>query len=157
MMKQKPSQRLQTVLKLAQIKEQQAAGQLADSIRNLSAQQQQEQQFTIYKREYSEQFKHVGSESGSERISASQLANYQRFYGSLEAAGNTQHEQVELASQQQEQARTQWQQQHSRQKNMGKLVDQKRQQEESEIEKKLQREQDDRVTYVWGDQLESRK
>lgn len=143
-MKQKPSQRLQTVLQLAQIKEQQAAEKLSDSIRELASRQQQEQQLTSYKHEYSQQFKNVGAKTETGAVSAARLANYQRFYDNLEAAGNTQHEQVELASQQQAQARALWQQQHVRQKNMGKLVDQKRGQEESEAEKKLQREQDDR-------------
>ena len=143
-MKQKTSQRLQTVLKLAQIKEQQAAEKLAASIRQLASDQQQEQQLVTYKQEYSAQFKYIGADNQSEGVSAAQMANYQRFYGNLEAAGNTQHQQVELATQQQEQARALWQQQYSRQKNMEKLVQQKRQQEESELENKLQREQDDR-------------
>lgn len=144
MMKQRASRRLQTVLQLAQIKEQQAAEKLSDSIRQLASRQQQQQQLNGYKHEYSQQFKHVGDKAESGAISAAQLANYQRFYDSLEAAGNTQHEQVELASQQQQQARSLWQQQYARYKNMDKLVEQKRQHEDKEIEKKLQREQDDR-------------
>ncbi len=143
-MKKKPSQRLETVLKLAQIKEQQAAEKLADSIRDLASHQQQEQELANYQYEYSKDFKNVGGEAKAEGVSAAQLANYQRFYGNLEVAGNTQRERVELASKQQEQARGQWQQQYSRQKNMEKLVERKRQQEDSEAENKLQREQDDR-------------
>ena len=143
-MKQKASQRLQTVLNLAQIKEQQAAEKLSASIRQLALSQQQEQQLIHYKHEYSQQFKNVADKAESGTISATQLANYQRFYDSLEAAGNTQHEQVELASQQQEQARSLWQQHYARYKNMDKLVEKKRQYEVNEAEKKLQREQDDR-------------
>ena len=143
-MKQKPSRRLQTVLQLAHSKERQAAEKLADSIRELALQQQQEQQLTSYKQDYSEQFKHVAAEAKNKAVGAGRLANYLRFYDSLEAVGNTQHEQVELASQQQQRARALWQQQYARQKNIEKLVNRKCRQENSEAEKKLQREQDDR-------------
>ena len=139
-MKQKPSQRLQTVLKLAKLREQAAAEKLAESIRNVDTHSQQESQLQRYKKEYCKQFKGLGGDG----VAAAQLSNFQSFYTSLEEVGDTQLERVRLAESQRDQARLQWQQQYSRQKNMQTLVEKKQQQEERELDNKLQREQDDR-------------
>jgi flagellar FliJ protein len=139
-MRQKPSQRLQTVLKLAKLREQAAAEKLAQCIRDVDMHSQQETQLQLYKNEYCNQFKTLGVE----RISAAQVSNFQRFYTNLEEVETTQQERLRLAESQCEQARLKWQQQYSRQTNMQILVDKKQQQEERELDNKLQREQDDR-------------
>lgn len=142
-MAQKPSERLQTVLKLARLKEQQAAEKLASSIRNASNQDQQLDQLQNYKGEYNNQFRR----SVGEGVSALQLANFQRFYENLESVGETQRERKVLADRQREQARIQWQQLYARQQNLNALIESKQKQEDREQDKKLQREQDDRKRF----------
>ncbi len=142
-MTQKPSKRLQTVLKLARLKEQQAAEKLASCIRNAANHNQQLDQLQNYKGEYNNQFRR----SVGEGVSALQLANFQRFYENLESVGETQRERKILADKQREQARLHWQQLYARQQNMNSLIESKQQQEERELEKKQQREQDDRKRF----------
>lgn len=138
-MKQLVSHRLKTVLKLAQLRERQAALRLAESARNTELNTRQEQQLQQYKNEYCEQFKALANTQAN----AADLANYQRFYGNLQGAGDTQQERVALAVSQQEQARIQWQQQYARQKNMQSLIERKAKLEQRDTDNKLQRQQDD--------------
>ena len=139
-MAQKPSQRLQTVLKLARIKQQQAAEVLGATTRNALATQQQDQQLRHYQQEYAQHFKSIAATG----MSAAQMANYQQFYGNLEQAIETQGERMVLAESQLQQARELWQKQYSREKNMAALIDQKKQEEDIALEKKTQRTLDDR-------------
>lgn len=139
-MAEKTSKRLQIVLQLAKLKERQAAEKLASSIREVEAQQQQLEQLEQYKIEYGEQFQRRIDQS----VSASQLSNFQNFYNNLEQVGDTQQERQVLVSQQRDQARRQWQQQYSRQKNMETLIERKYQEEQLELDNQVQREQDDR-------------
>ena len=134
------SQRLQTVLKLAKLREQAAAQKLAESTRNYELQLQQQQQFHHYQLEYNSQYK----EFEQVPVHALRLENYQRFYENLQDAKEGVQERVMLSDSQREQARFNWQQQYAKQKNMSKLIDKKKQQEEREDEQKSQREQDDR-------------
>ena len=136
----KRSERLQTVLRLAELRQQAAAEQLARSIQNAQAQQQQGEQLALYQQEYSEQYK----SGGSAGLNAQQLQNFQRFFANLDTARETQQETITLAEGQQQRSRDQWQQQYSRQKKMAGLVDRVAFEEEQEEEKKLQRELDDR-------------
>lgn len=139
-MRKTSSQRLKTVLKLAQLQERRAAERLADSIRNAEQESAQLDQLQKYKLEYTENFQSVGRAG----VSAALLANYQQFYGNLEGAGNTQSERAVLASAQQEQARQQWQQQYARQNNMQSLIERKAMEEQRLKEVRSQKEQDDR-------------
>ncbi|WP_101759368.1 flagellar export protein FliJ [Oceanicoccus sp. KOV_DT_Chl] len=139
-MAEKPSKRLQTVLRLAKLKEQQAAEKLANAIRLVQAQKAQLQQLDQYKAEYGNQFQ----QSVAQQLNVAKLANFQRFYHNLEQVGETQQERQVLAEQQQDQARALWQQQYSRHKNMQSLIERKQHQEQASEDKKLQREQDDR-------------
>jgi flagellar FliJ protein len=139
-MTKKRSQRLQTVLRLAELKQQRAATQLAQSIRNTDAQQQQGQQLEVYQQEYTEQYR----EGGVKGIDAGKLQNFQRFFANLDNAFETQQQRIELSKGQQQQAREQWQQQYSRQQKMSDLVGRVEFEEEHQLEEKLQRELDDR-------------
>ena len=114
-----PSQRLQTVLKLAKLREKAAAQKLAESTRNHELQLQQEQQFQHYQLEYNNQYK----EFEDIPVHALQLENYQRFYENLQDAKEGVHERVILSDNQRDQARLQWQQQYAKQKNMAKLIE----------------------------------
>jgi flagellar FliJ protein len=136
----KASQRLQAVLKLAQLKEKLAAEKLAATIRATDSQKQQKQQLQSFQQEYQQQFQVVGAKGAS----ALQLMNYQKFYGSLQNAVDVQQQRVNLSDSQCEQARSQWQRLYAEQKNMEKLVERKAVEETLEADKKIQREQDDR-------------
>jgi flagellar protein FliJ len=142
----KPSQRLQTVLKLARLRQQRAAEQLGKTVQNVEAQQQQVQQLQQYQEDYSQSFKQYGSAP----VSAAQLANYQRFFTDLEQVTETQQQRMVLAGDQQAKARERWQQQYSREKNLQKLVARKEQQEQQQADNKLQRELDDyKPVNIW--------
>ena len=135
-----PSERLSTVLKLARLREQQAALKLADTIREVQASQQQQQQLQHYKTEYSQHFKQRSSGQ-----SAAELANFQRFYAGLEQASDTQQQRTALADSQLEQARAEWQRLHGRGQNLQTLIANKQQQEDRRRDNREQRQLDDRV------------
>ena len=136
----KRSERLKTVLKLAQLRQQQAAERLGEMTRNAQAQELQADQLKHYQLDYREHFKALGDNGAS----PSQLRNFQGFYRNLEQAIDTQGERALLARDQREVARQQWQRQYAREKNLQKLVERRILEEELQLDKKLQREQDDR-------------
>jgi flagellar FliJ protein len=136
----KPSERLQTVLMLAKLREQQAAEQLASAIRAAQQQQQQVEQLESFQREYNSQFA-VAASAGA---SAQQLKNHQTFYGKLDSALSSQQSQLDAGSTQLDRAREHWQFHYAKQKNMPELVAKTRQLEIQIEEKNAQREQDDR-------------
>ncbi len=136
----KPSERLQTVLRLAQLREQAAAERLGEATRQLQTHAQQADQLRDYQQEYVRDFQ----QRGGQPVSARQLSNYQHFYRNLEQAVDTQTERVALIQSQRDNAREEWTRQYARQKNLEKLIQRKAAEEQREEEKKLQREQDDR-------------
>ena len=136
----KLSKRLQTVLRVAELKQKRAAEVFSDSSQQAQAQLQQGQQLESYQQEYCEQFR--SGESMTMR--PDQLQNFQRFYNNLDSALETQQQRIELSASQLEQARKQWQQQYARQKNMESLIQRVELEEERDDEIKLQRELDDR-------------
>lgn len=137
---QKPSKRLETVLMLAKLRQQRAAEQLGQMIRNADNQQQQAEQLKHYQLDYGEHFKSLQGQAQS----AGQLINYHRFFGNLDQAIESQQQRSVLAGDQCDVARRQWQQLYSREKNMESLIERKQQEEERELEDKLQQVQDDR-------------
>ena len=137
----KPSQRLQTVLKLAKLRQKQAADHLSQSLQAVDAQEQQKQQLKSYQDDYNTQFKLQEKQP----IDALRLNNYQHFFNNLENAVEAQNHRKESADKALELSRRQWQQLYSRQKNMESLVEAKRQCEAREEEKKIQRVFDDRI------------
>ena len=136
----KSSERLQVVLKLAQLKQQQAAERLAEATKALQANQQQGQQLRVYQKEYNNHFHSFEQQPLNSQV----MRNYQRFYGDLEVAVYTQDQRSQMSQTQFEFHREKWQQAYGSEKNMEKLVDRKRQQEEKALDAKLQRELDDR-------------
>ena len=141
MVAKRSSDRLKVVLKLAQIRQQQAAEKLADATRALETHRQQGQQLRSYQDEYNKHFHSYEQATKSPQ----QMRNYQRFYGDLEEAVYTQDQRSEVSAQQLEYHRNQWQKTYGREKNMQSLVDRKRSEEEKTLEDKLQRELDDRA------------
>lgn len=134
----KSSERLQLVLKLATMKQQRAAEQLAAASAEQQQCLQQVEQLQSYQHEYSTNF------SGRPPATALELRNYQRFYGNLEQVVTGQQSRIEGVEQQLDQARQLWQQAYGREKNLEKLVSKKQLQELAEVDLKLQRELDDR-------------
>lgn len=140
----KSSKRLQTVLKLAKLRQQQAADQLAQCQHAQQSQQQQMEQLQSYQDQYNCQFQ---SQTG-QAINPMQLNNYQLFYNSLdEAVRVAQHRQSQV-DYELEQARNQWQQSYSKQKTMESLVEAKQHHEQQEQANKEQRVLDDRAATV---------
>ncbi len=136
----KTSQRLQVVLKLARLRQQLAAEQLGTTLHNVETQQRQVEQLKHYQLDYSEHLKALGAQG----TTASHLQNYQRFMDNLEQAVIAQQQRTVLAEDQKEQARSQWQQQYAREKNLEALVERKQREEQQVVDNRLQREQDDR-------------
>lgn len=137
---EKRSRRLQTVLKLARIKQQQAAGRLGELTQAALAHADQEQQLKSYQSDYAEQFKSSAARGSAPAL----LRNFQGFYTQLEQAVETQQERVVLARDQRESARQEWQRLYARENTLENLVDRFASEEDIAEEKKLQREQDDR-------------
>lgn len=142
----KASKRLKIVLKLAQMKQQQAAEQLAKSQRQADSIQQQSQQLKDYQYDYNDRFSALANSD----VSAAQLANYQRFYGSLEDAVFNQQQQLNVADSQLERARQYWQAEYAREQNMLSLIERKQSEEQLSEEKLLQKEQDARLVIRTG-------
>lgn len=139
-MRKKSSERLQTVLKLAKLREQAAAVKLAENIRNVEQHQHQQQQIKQYQGEYTRQF-----QQPAQQKTAGQLDNLLRFIGNLEQAADIQQQRSVLASEQLQQAKLQWQQLHGREKNMQTLIEKKQRQESWQEDNKVQRQLDDRT------------
>lgn len=150
-MPKKSSERLRTVLKLAQLRQQQAAEQLGEMTRNAKALEHQADQLKHYQLDYIQHFRGLGREA----ISASQVRNFQHFYQNLEEVIDTQKERLLLMCKQQDVARERWQQQYAREKNLEKLVDRKAHEEQLAVEKVLQRQLDDRPRPISGEETRS--
>ena len=136
----KASKRLQVVLKLAEMKQQRAAEALAATQKELDSLEQQKQQLLGFKAEYNSDF---ANKTGA-TISPNELANYQRFYGSLEQVQEAQVLRVESAQYHQDTARSHWQTCYAKEQNMRNLIEKKQQQEQLVDDRRQQKEQDDR-------------
>lgn len=139
-MARKPSQRLQTLLKLADLREQQAAKALAAQAERLQQAEQQQRALAQYEQEYHADYLQRGGQSFSPR----DLLNYQGFFRQLENAQLTQARAVALRDSEREQARLRWLQLNAKRRLLTQLHAQRRLREEQEQDRKLQREIDDR-------------
>ena len=137
----KSSERLKLVLKLAQIKQQQAADRLAEASRSLEGSKQQEKDLLHYQQEYNRHFQYFEQQL----VSPMQMRNYQRFYGGLEEAVYTQGQRIEVSERNVEFHRKHWQKEYHREKNMQKLIERKQCLEDKLSENKLQKALDDRL------------
>ena len=131
---------MQTVLKLAKLREQAAAIKLAENIRNVEQHQQQQQQIKQYQHEYARQL-----QQPAQHKTAGQLDNLLRFFGNLEQAADIQQQRSVIATEQLLKAKSQWQQLHGREKNMQVLIEKKQSQEARHEDSRLQRQLDDRI------------
>jgi flagellar protein FliJ len=143
---QKPSKRLKTVLKLAQLKQKQTAERLGKSQQAFEAQIQQAQQLESYQTQYNHQF----NSDVNRPVSALQISNYMQFFNSLGGAVEVQYQRKQQAESQLDLAREQWQQSYAREQNMQSLIEKKEREEAKDDENKLQRMLDDRTVFKPG-------
>jgi|GEM_PF-664755 len=140
-MARKGSERLRMLLKLAAMKEQQAARQLGASSERLQQAEQQSRQLVQYRDEYQDQY--VARTSG-QSFSRSDLLNFQGFFRQLEQVQEQQTRVIDLRTDERERARQAWLETHTKRQLLTRVRERRLQKEALDAEKKLQRELDDR-------------
>ncbi len=134
------SKRFETIHRLAEKKEHDAAALLAQARRERDQARQRLQELEVFRREYLE---------GHGRVSAIgspvQLREFQVFIDKLEQAIDTQRRLVEEMEARCQQARQSWQERHTRTRAIGNAVEQKRNDERAREARQEQRQLDDRV------------
>lgn len=141
MAKKKASDRLKVLLRLADMKEQNAARRLAADSEKLQQAQEQQRQLALYEKDYQQGF----LERGSQSLSRQSLLNYQGFFRQLEHVQTQQQRTVETRDREREAARQQWIEQYSRRKLLEQIRERRVALEQLKAEKKLQAELDDRT------------
>ena len=141
-MARKSSQRLQALLKLAQLKEQQAARQLGEANGRLEQAQRQSSQLVQYRDEYQGQYL---ERTGGQSFSRRDLLNYQGFFQQLEHVQEQQQRVIEQRDGERDQARDAWLDLYSRRLLLQRVRERRLQREQQEADKKQQRELDDRA------------
>lgn len=140
-MARKSSDRLQTLLKLAAMREDAAAQRLAQSNEQLLNARQQSRQLQQYEHDYQQRYVATGAASVGKHF----LLNYQGFFRQLEKAQLQQHRTIELREDDREKARLGWLEQHMKRKVLTRLREQRLASEALVVEKKVQRDLDDRA------------
>ena len=141
-MARKSSQRLQTLLKLAELKEQQAARQLGEANGRLEQAQRQSSQLVQYRDEYQGQYL---ARTGAQSFNRRDLLNYQGFFQQLEHVQEQQQRVIEQRDDERGQARAAWLDLYSRRLLLQRVRERRLQREQQEADKKQQRELDDRA------------
>lgn len=126
MARRKRSDQIATVLKLAALREQQAARRLGRSQQGIDQLKAQAQQLQSYQREYGAQF----LDQGTQGLSAQALRNYQGFFRNLDQAGVAQSQRIERADQQHQQLLEAWKSAYWRRETMDDLLQQRLAEEE---------------------------
>ena len=140
-MARKRSDRLQTLLKLAALREQVAVRQLAASTELLQQAKLQRQQLADYESDYQKQF----MQSREEPVQRSFLVNFHGFFRQLEHAQLQQEAAIGLRGHEREQARLRWVDLYARRRLLSNVRERWLLSEASESDKKVQREFDDRA------------
>lgn len=140
-MVKKRSERLKSLLKLAQMREDNAARTLAASSDRLAQAQTQSQQLSQYSAEYQQQY----VQRTQQALTVRDLRNYQGFFRQLDTVQAQQHLLIEQRDGEREQARQQWLQLYQRRRVLDDIRERARIQEEAARERKLQAEFDDRA------------
>jgi flagellar export protein FliJ len=138
-MARKSSERLQVLLKLAALKEQTAARQLAQHSELLQQAQEQGRQLALYERDYQQNY----IERGAQPLSRHNLLNYQGFFRQLEQVQTQQGRTIAHRDHEREAARANWVQLYARRRLLAQVRERRLALERLAAEKKLQREIDD--------------
>lgn len=141
-MKPKASARIATLMKLATLREQSAARAFAGSRQRLDQAREQTDQLQSYGQEYERAF--LATETP---LTASQLLNFQGFFGQLTAVQTQQEQIVSKRSAEQEAARQRWLELYAKTRLLDRIRQQRLAKEQLEQEKRLQRELDDRPRF----------
>lgn len=139
-MARKRSDRLQTLLKLAAMKEQAAVRQLAASAERLQQAKQQRQQLADYEHDYQQQY----MQPREQPVHSSFLRNFQGFFRQLEHVQVQQDATITLRDHEREQARLRWVDLYTRRRLLNNVRERWLLEEALQSDKKLQRELDDR-------------
>jgi len=140
----KRSERLQVVLTLAERKRQEADRFLADAQRRVNQGEAGIQQLQGYLREYQQQF----TTSGQQGVSIGALQSQQAFMQKINSTIHEQERALEQAREQLQQIRIYWQQTYARQKGIERLIRKAREEEQLQVERRLQQEIDERSQHV---------
>jgi flagellar FliJ protein len=140
-MARKGSERLRNLLKLAAMKEQTAARQLAASSEQLQQAQRQSRELTLYHREYESQY----LDRGQQTLKRGDLLNYQGFFRQLEHAQVQQTLAIQQRDLERERARAAWLALYAKRRLLAQVRVRRLARELREEEQKLQRELDDRA------------
>lgn len=133
------SQRMKPVMRIAEMREQTAAKDLASSQRYLQEQQARLVELQQYHAEYSKDVQAQGSVG----ISASRYLELQRFLSSLHQAIEQQRQLIEHAAQVCEQKKRIWQQAYGKSQSIDKVVQRYFEQEQYTQGKREQKETDE--------------
>lgn len=133
------SQRMQPVMRIAEMREQTAAKDLANSQRYLQEQQARLAELQQYQAEYTRDFQLQGS-SG---ISVARFQELQRFLASLGQAIEQQQQLIEHAARVCEQKKRIWQQAYGKSKSLDKVVQRYLAQEQYDQGQREQKETDE--------------
>jgi flagellar export protein FliJ len=139
-MARKRSERLQALLKLTAMKEQNAVRALAASSERLQQAQQQRQQLTEYEQEYQRQYTQL-----DKPVDRNFFTNFQGFFRQLENVQQQQELAIKMRDYEREQARLRWVELYSKQRLLNNVRERWLQTEAAEADKKLQGELDDRA------------
>lgn len=140
MAKKKASQRLQVLLRLAEMREQNAARRLASDSERAQQAREQGRQLALYEQDYQQGFIERGPDQPLNRQS---LLNYQGFFRQLEHVQTQQQKTIEQRDREREAARLQWVEQYSKRQLLIKIRERRLAQEQLKADKKLQAEIDD--------------
>lgn len=141
-MARKGSERLQTLLKLAAMREQVAARHLAQSNERLQQAAEQSRQLQQYEQDYQQRY----VSDGATPVSRNFLLNYQGFFRQLETAQVQQQRAIQIREGDRELARQRWLEQYMKRRLLTQLRERRLTSEALTVEKKLQREFDDRAS-----------
>ena len=140
-MSQKKSERWQTLRKIADQFEQQAAQSLGRSNGNLQQQQQRLEELLQYREEYNRQFQQTGARG----MDGGMMQSFQKFLVQLDQAIAQQRQAVAAAEHDCDQKRHAWQDKHKTTRIYDKTIERFVAQEQHTESRKEQRESDDRV------------
>ena len=148
-MAKKRSERLRSLLKLAQMREDNAARQLATNSEKLQQAREQNQQLALYNEEYQQRF----LTQIDQPVSARNLRNFQGFFQQLDHVQVQQQHLIEQRDRERELARLQWLQLYNRRRVLDQIRERSKLEEDSVSERKLQSEFDDRAARRFKDTL----
>ena len=138
------SRRLQPVANLAKQGERSAARQHGDVLREFQQQQQQLEELIKYRNQYVEQFQQAGKAG----LSIVQVRDYQLFLSRLDQAIAQQRQLVQQHQAASQQTQSNWMDKRGKSKMIDKVVENRELAEKQALEKREQREQEDRPNRV---------